>query len=399
MATLPITDRSSASALIPQTMANEIIKLVSQQSVALQMMRKLPNMSTNKHSIPVFSSLPTAYFVEGDTGRKEITKMEWEGVMLTAEEIAVIVPFPESVLADSAFNIEDEAMPAVIEAFAAKIDDAIFNGTSAPKSWPMGLIPLAKNKGHIVKLASTESDQDFYKKILGVNGLFHEVEKDGFMVSGIAGDPYAKAYIRGLTDTTGRPLTVGGADINGQRVSYLMNGAWNSDDAYLLAGDFTKAVYAIRQDMTVKRFTEGVIQDGEGNIVYNLMQNDMVALRFVMRLGWAVANPVSRINPDQETRYPFAVLTKNTPTELQTVTFTVSSDAGTTKVSGATVVLGGVVKKTASSTGIAKIDVPTGYSGEWTVFKDGVGIRTGSVENVSGATAVNVNNFAPEEGE
>ena len=34
----------------------------------------------------------------------------------------------------------------------------------------------------------------------------------------------------------------------------------------------------------------------------------MVALRCVMRLGVAVANPLTKANDDATTRYPFAVL-------------------------------------------------------------------------------------------
>ena len=40
-----------------------------------------------------------------------------------------------------------------------------------------------------------------------------------------------------------------------------------------------KAVYAIRQDITVKLLTEGVIRDpNTKDIVYNLAQQDMIAL-------------------------------------------------------------------------------------------------------------------------
>jgi hypothetical protein len=56
--------------------------------------------------------------------------------------------------------------------------------------------------------------------------------------------------------------------------------------------------------------SEAVIQDTEGNIVYNLAQQDMVALRVVMRLGVQIANPVTRRKG--KAGYPFAVLT---PTE------------------------------------------------------------------------------------
>jgi len=58
---------------------------------------------------------------------------------------------------------------------------------------------------------------------------------------------------------------------------------------------------------SVKTFITRV--DGAGNIIYNLAQQDMVALRAVMRLGFALPNPINRMNPTAATRYPFAVLT------------------------------------------------------------------------------------------
>ena len=44
-----------------------------------------------------------------------------------------------------------------------------------------------------------------------------------------------------------------------------------------------------------------------GEIVYNLAQDDMVALRVVMRLGWEIPNPVNALD-ETETRFPFASL-------------------------------------------------------------------------------------------
>ena len=66
---------------------------------------------------------------------------------------------------------------------------------------------------------------------------------------------------------------------------------------------------SIRQDITFKLFTEGVVQNTDGTIAYNLMQNDMVALRAVMRLGWEIPNPVNAMAKEKAKRFPFAVLT------------------------------------------------------------------------------------------
>ena len=45
----------------------------------------------------------------------------------------------------------------------------------------------------------------------------------------------------------------------------------------------------------------------DGSILYNLAQDDMVALRVVMRLGWEIPNPVNALN-ETDTRFPFAAL-------------------------------------------------------------------------------------------
>lgn len=57
-----------------------------------------------------------------------------------------------------------------------------------------------------------------------------------------------------------------------------------------------------------KLFTEGVVQNTDGTIAYNLMQNDMVALRAVMRMGWEVPNPINALAKDKTKRCPFSIL-------------------------------------------------------------------------------------------
>ena len=93
----------------------------------------------------------------------------------------------------------------------------------------------------------------------------------------------------------------------GQAINYVKNGSWDSSKVKLIAGDWSQAVYAMRQDMTYKVLDQAVISDASGKILYNLAQQDMVALRCVMRLGWQLPNPVTQLN-GTDTRYPFAAL-------------------------------------------------------------------------------------------
>lgn len=91
-------------------------------------------------------------------------------------------------------------------------------------------------------------------------------------------------------------------------MTFPNNGAFDKSKALMISGDFSQLAYAIRQDITFKLFTEGVVQNTDGTIAYNLMQNDMVALRAVMRLGWEIPNPINALKSDKAKRCPFAVL-------------------------------------------------------------------------------------------
>ena len=109
--------------------------------------------------------------------------------------------------------------------------------------------------------------------------------------------------------------------LDGMDMYFPMNGAFDPTAAQMIVGDWSQLVYAIRQDMTFKIFTEGVIQDPSTKaITYNLMQNDMVALRAVMRLGWEIANPVNAYNADKANPFPFSVYGKAGTVATVTVT-------------------------------------------------------------------------------
>jgi HK97 family phage major capsid protein len=134
-----VISRADAAALIPTEESREIMKSVASLNPILQLARRLPNMSTAQRTIPVTNALATAYFVNGDTGLKQTTDLDWAGVTLTAEELAVIVPVPEAVLADSDYDIWGEVRPALTEAFSVAITGAALYGTNIPATWTTAL--------------------------------------------------------------------------------------------------------------------------------------------------------------------------------------------------------------------------------------------------------------------
>lgn len=292
--------RTDVDALIETQVASEIFEGVVKESKALSMFKRLPNMTSDKTKIRVLDTLPVAYFVDEtkNNGRKNLTKMAWESKYINAAELAVIVPIKENVLNDASIDIWAEVKPRIIEAFGRKIDNAIFNGVDKPADWRAGLIPSIVAAGKEV----TETGE-LYSDI---NDVMTEVEESGYNVTGLVGGVGLKGKFRMMTDKNGQPLNA--TEIGSLNRAYLDNGAWNKTLSTLIAGDFNQAVYSIRQDVTYKVLDQAVIQDpSSGEILYNLAQDDMVALRVVMRLGWEIPNPVNALD-ETETRFPFASL-------------------------------------------------------------------------------------------
>ena len=350
--------KKDAYALFDTDVISEIMEGAVKNSAVLQLFRRLPNMTSNKTKMRVLDSLPMAYWVDADTdnGRKKLTNMAWANKYITAEELAVIVPIKEDVLDDADYDIWADVKPRLVEAIGKAIDNAILTGVNKPNGFRLDLLTSILNAGAVV---TQGADQTLYSAI---NDAMVKVEESGYNPSGLIGGVDVKGKFRMMLDTTGQPIT--GTEIGNLPKFYVENGSWDKNKAIMVVGDFSQAVYSIRQDITYKILDQAVIQDPTtGEILYNLAQEDMVALRVVMRLGWEIPNPINALNPDEATRFPFASIVKNGGSSLSTyvATLTVKDNASPTPaaISGATVEINGVKKKTNSS-GVVTFNLQNG---------------------------------------
>ena len=313
---MAMIDRNGAEVLIPEEKAREILEAVPEQSIAMRLMRRLPDLSTKTRTLPVVDSLPIADFINGDSGLKPTTDMSWDKVTLTAEEIATIVVIPENVLDDSDYDIWANVMPKINEAIGAAFDKAILFGVNKPATFPAGIVNGATAAGNALAIDPAKS---LYQQLLGEGGVAALIEQDGYVPSAYVGAITMRSKLRGTVDGNGLPIFGRKPYVNGLagQAAYELDGADiyfpNSDvmddtKALLIGGDWSRAVWAIRKDITTKLLTEAVITDSTGKVLINLAQQDCVALRVVFRAGWALANPVNRVNPTAATRYPFAIL-------------------------------------------------------------------------------------------
>lgn len=300
--------RSNVTALIPEDVSREIIQNVADQSAAMRLMRRV-TMSSNQQRMPVLAALPTAYFVNGDTGLKQTTEQAWANKFLFAEEIAAIVPIPEAVLDDAGFDVWGEIRPRLEEAIGRVLDAAIFFGTNKPASWPVDIATAAIAAGNTFNRGTSTAAAGGIAEDL--NQLMGLLEADGYTPNGFVTRTTYKARLRSARDTTGQKLLdVSTTSIEGEPLVYAMPGLWptGSGSAEMFAGDWTQSILAVRQDITYKLLDQAVIQDNVGAIQYNLPQQDMVALRVVARYAWQVPNPINYEQLTEANRYPFAVL-------------------------------------------------------------------------------------------
>lgn len=383
--------RQDAEALIEVQAIREIMEGTVKQSKALQMFRRLPNMTSNKTKMRVLDALPIAYWQESDTAKKKTTRMAWDNKYINAEELAVIVPISENVLDDADYDIWAEVEPRIVEAFAKKIDQAIFTGVDKPRGFREDLLTSVLNAGAMITPGANET---LYSAI---NNAMVKVEESGYDVNGVLGGMDLKGKFRMMLDTAGQPIR--GTEIDALNRAYVDNGAWDKTLAQLIVGDFSQAVYSIRQDITYKILDQAVIQDPTtGEIVYNLAQQDMVALRVTMRLGWEIPNPINALKEDESVRFPFsAILPASYEEGRVNATFTVS-DQDSSAVKDAKINYNGEVKYTNAS-GQAVFKANKNSSGLYRVtaenmVRDAVGEVNIGTTNESIAVTININDTA-----
>ena len=311
MAYNSIISRTNAQAMIPEVVSMAMMEDLVYESAALTLMKRIP-VSTNQTRLPILAALPTAGFVNGDTGLKATTQMAWANKYLNIEELAAIVPIPEAVLDDASFDVWGSIKPLLVQGIGRALDSAVLFGVNKPASWPTDINTAAIAAGN-TRVRGTASQsaggvaEDF-------NQLFAKVEADGFAVDGLVARTSYKSILRGARDTTGQALLdVANQKVMGEDLKIVAAGLWPTGggagtNAEAFAGEWSQAILGVRQDITYKILTEAVIQDGSGTIQFNLAQQDMVALRVVFRVGWQVANTINYEGANDSTQYPFAVM-------------------------------------------------------------------------------------------
>lgn len=307
-----LISRTDAGALMPEEVSEAFLGGLESASAVLQGFTRLP-VGRKQVRLPVLSALPVAYWVTGDTGLKQTTEVNWDNKYLNIEEIALIVPIPDSVLDDADVPIWDQVRPLAEQAAGRLLDATVYFGTNAPGTFPTAIVTAAAAAGNTIAIGTNAAAAG------GLAGdhsdMLATIEADGYSPSRGVANVDIRGAARQARNTLGDryseiTISATSVEIDGVVYEFPMRGLWPTGGGRVraIAFDDSEFVVGVRQDITWKLLDQAVIQDNTGAIIYNLAQQDMVALRMVMRVGWQVANTINYDQPTEASRYPAAVL-------------------------------------------------------------------------------------------
>jgi HK97 family phage major capsid protein len=295
--------REDVSTLIQQEYGPTIIGFSAAGSATLAAARaagRLVPMGTKVRNMPIATALPTAGWVTESvttsSGTKPTSKIRWENRQLVAEEVAVILPIHENVVADAT---EDVLLPMAQmggQALAVKLDRAVLFGLEKPSSWTSpGLLPAAIAAGQTTQVSVTPGEDDLWGSF---NLAAGELAEDGHD-PGRAFAPRGIGFrMRNLRNADGSVLltNVGTDDINGIPTSWVQAAdgdgpTWDRSLAEAILIDPSRFVMGLRSDIKVKILTEATITVGGESI--NLAEKDMLGLRLTARYAYVLGTGIT----------------------------------------------------------------------------------------------------------
>lgn len=288
--------------ILPDEVSETVLRGVAEQSIIRQYARER-QMTANRVKITEAEVDGANVFWVGEGQRKRTDSPSMSTLTWTmdAAELAVIIPLDENVADDANLDLWDLYIPHIETAVARKLDAAALFGTDAPTDW--GTSPSIVDQ---ILLATsdfyedaTPTDVELLNLLAGTgattaDGALQYVEDAGFEPTAWLGNIRVKSRLRGLKDADNRYIFGDAIEAGvpsslfGIPLSFTDAGIWDRTLAHVIVGDFSQAMVGVRQDIRYKIFDQGVITDGAGNVVYSLMESDMVALRVTARFGFKV---------------------------------------------------------------------------------------------------------------
>jgi len=293
------TNRGTAGVNLPTAVSSDIWQGFQEKSAIAQLATNMP-LPGSGVTLDIITGDPTAAWT-AETEEKNVSDPTVSSKVIRGYTLAVIEPFSNQFKRDKAglYNALIGRLPGVL---ASKFDNTCFFGTAPGSEFD------TLTAAPVVSL-----DTNFYD---GTLASMASVAANGGDVDGFAISPTGELSALGSKDTTGRPIFIGNAQLEGQVGSLLGRPVYKTKATYKagasatpgpaaaetlgFAGDWSTAYWGQVEAIDISISTEATIT--KGGTAINLWQRNMFAVRAEIEIGFRVQD-VNR----------FARLTGSTP--------------------------------------------------------------------------------------
>ncbi|NFF80167.1 phage major capsid protein [Clostridium botulinum] len=265
--------KDNLTGTVPVEIAKEVIKNIIDQASILKVC-KHESMTSDTKTLPQLTDSGSASWVkEGEMIGTTLPKFAYP--QLKACKLAVIVPVTNEKNNDSIINVMHEIKQAMADAFARAIDQAMILGIDSPFS-----TNLISAIGSQKIIATDRLDTDLSNAM----GL---VEDNKYNCSNILMGTSQKKVLRALSNDSKYKGAITLTAAYDTPIEFVRN--FDDKKSLAITGDFSKAIIGTRESIDYKVLDQATIKSGDTEI--NLAQQDMIAIKATMRLGFVVVDP------------------------------------------------------------------------------------------------------------
>ena len=276
---------SALQGFIPDSIASGIIADVTRGSAVMSLAKTVP-LTTPEKTVPVMTSGAGAYWV-GEGEKIQTSTATWIYPKLVAKKLGVIIPVTKEALAFPTVDAFAEIRPTIAEAFAVAFDKAALFGAASPYGVGKSILERAVAAGNEFTKGSVVGQE------LGgdISDLMALVEASGYDVNAFAAPISLKSALRKAKDDNGnavfKDITANTpAELYGNPLAYVRNGAWDDTKSKAFGGNFDYCLVGVLQNIDYRISEDATL--GSGETAINLFEQDMLALRATMHIGFLV---------------------------------------------------------------------------------------------------------------
>lgn len=288
-----------ADGLVPQSVASEILKRATDQSVVRRLSGSTPIPLTGATIAVQTGHIEAGVVGEGEA--KPVGGTAYTPKSIRPIKIAAIAVVSDELARTNPAGIFDNIGEDLADSITRAFDLAVLHGRSAKTGSAISGVEYVNQTANRIELGATTKANGGLSGdlVAGYNAVVNgSAVQNGF--TGFAADPRFRGDLMGAVDVNGRPVFQQGVDLSASMDSVLglptaygrpvagAIGASTDTGVRAFGGDWSALKYGFAQNLTISTSKEATIVDGA--TTYNLFQQNMTAVLVEATFGWVISD-------------------------------------------------------------------------------------------------------------